>query len=130
MRDRIGNFSRRGEHKTAFARRLREQATDAERQLWTLLRARRLGGFKFRRQQPMGPYVVDFVCSTTKLVVELDGGQHSEERRVAYDEARTAFLNRIGYSVLRITNHEFFTDRDAIIERIWQMLKFLQQPSP
>ena len=83
--------------RTKFARMLRRQQTDAERKLWTYLRAGRLCGMKFRRQHPIGPYCVDFCCVEKKLVIELDGGQHNE----VVDRERTRFLKSEGYSVLR-----------------------------
>ena len=74
--------------KRDFARRLRRRSTDAERLLWRHLRRRRLADFKFRRQEPVGTYVPDFVCYESRLIVELDGGQHADDR--AYDERRDA----------------------------------------
>ncbi|HUJ03471.1 MAG TPA: DUF559 domain-containing protein, partial [Rhizomicrobium sp.] len=68
-----------------FARKLRREQTDFERKIWYALRNRRFAGFKFRRQQPMGPYVVDFVCFEEKLVIELDGGQHGMPENIQYD---------------------------------------------
>src|SRR5579864_70275 len=76
------------EHQLNFARDLRANATDAEKRLWRMVRNRRLGGFKFRRQAPMGGYVLDFYCHEGKLVVEADGGQHSEPEQAAKDLAR------------------------------------------
>jgi very-short-patch-repair endonuclease len=75
-----------------FARGLRREATDAERRLWSLLRNRQLGGFKFRRQVPIGPYIADFICFDRRLIIEADGGQHADS---AYDEARDAWLRRM-----------------------------------
>src|SRR3546814_9425019 len=79
-------------HKTEFARHLRRTMTDAEREIWHHLRNRALMGHKFRRQYPVGPYIVDFACPARRLVVELDGGQHDE----AVDAARTRYLERCG----------------------------------
>jgi very-short-patch-repair endonuclease len=96
-----------------FARKLRHNGTDAERALWFHLRDRRLGGLKFRRQHPIGPYTVDFACVEAGLVVELDGGQHLEAR--SRDAARTAFLESRGWRVIRLWNHEALTLRiDAL----------------
>ena len=83
---------------TPNARRLRREETDAERKLWSELRNRRLGGYKFTRQVPLGPYIVDFLCRPRRLVIELDGDQHAWSDT---DDIRTGFLNRNGYSVLR-----------------------------
>ena len=79
------------------ARRLRQDATDAERKLWFVLSRRQVEGAKFRRQHPFGPYILDFYCEKTRLAVEVDGGQHTAER----DQVRTAYLNGQGVSVLR-----------------------------
>jgi very-short-patch-repair endonuclease len=87
----------------ARARSLRQNSTDAEARLWSVLRARQLGGNKFVRQFPIGPFVVDFVCRETALIIEVDGGQHAENAR---DERRTAYLSSEGYSVLRFWNYE------------------------
>ncbi len=76
--------------KTSYAKQLRHTLTDAERLLWSRLRNRQFFHLKFRRQQPVGPYIADFVCMEKALIIELDGGQHGE--RIAYDARRTAFL--------------------------------------
>ncbi len=108
--------------KQAFAKHLRRNMTDAERLLWQHLRAHRLQGAKFKRQQPLGNYIVDFVCFETKLVVEVDGGQHLDN---VQDEQRDAWLRGQGFEVLRFWNNEVLTQRDAVLERILQAL-----PSP
>jgi very-short-patch-repair endonuclease len=81
-----------------LARLLRVHQTNAENLLWMLLRGRQLGNFKFRRQHPLGQYILDFYCKEAALVVELDGGQHNEEASVSYDEQRTAVLREAGHS--------------------------------
>ncbi len=78
--------------------------TGPERKLWSLLRGRRLGGLKFRRQAPIGPFIVDFFCAEKKLIVELDGASHAD--RGEYDRRRQVFLEKCGYRVLRIDNDE------------------------
>ncbi|MDZ7749829.1 MAG: DUF559 domain-containing protein [Halofilum sp. (in: g-proteobacteria)] len=103
-----------------FARTLRRNMTDAEHRLWYHLRARRFAGFRFRRQQPIGPYIVDFECFRARLVVEVDGGQHADTRD--QDAARTRYLRACGYRVLRFWNHEVLTETDAVLERLWQEL--------
>jgi adenine-specific DNA-methyltransferase len=90
--------------------------TFAERLLWARLRQRELDGFKFRRQHPIGRFIVDFVCIEARVVVEIDGGQHAERR--LRDEARTAWLNGRGYRVLRFWNNEVLQDADAVREAI------------
>jgi very-short-patch-repair endonuclease len=89
-----------------FARTLRKHPTDAEHSLWIALREFKQAGLHFRKQAPIGPYVADFACHRAKLIVELDGDQHGEDRNVAYDAKRSAFLNSLGYRVLRFANWE------------------------
>src|SRR5688572_10665129 len=96
---------------TARARRLRREDTDAKYRLWYRLGGRELGGFKFVRQIPVGPSIVDFLCRSARLVVELDGEQLAEN---AKDEERTRFLNSHGYSVLRFWNHQVLREREAV----------------
>jgi very-short-patch-repair endonuclease len=107
----------RGPDKAAVTsqRRLRRDSTDAERRIWLSLRDRRLAGFKFIRQLTIGPYIADFVCRDRKLIVELDGGQHSENKR---DQLRDAFLAREGYKVLRFWNNDVMANRDGVLESI------------
>jgi very-short-patch-repair endonuclease len=101
------------------ARALRISSTEAERRLWHKLRGRQLAGFKFRRQRPIGRYIVDFVCVEQKLVVELDGGQHAESAR---DRVRDAALAAAGYRVFRIWNSEVMETPDSELIRIAEAL--------
>ncbi|MDH4554371.1 endonuclease domain-containing protein [Pseudomonas sp. BN417] len=101
--------------KTGFAKQLRTEQTDAEQHLWQYLRAKRLQGLKFRRQKPLGPYIVDFICQGRMLVVELDGGQHLESEA---DRVRDAWLARRGFKVLRFWNHEVLQQTEAVLETI------------
>jgi very-short-patch-repair endonuclease len=93
------------------ARRLRREATHAERRLWYYLRNRRLGGFKFRQQETIGPFIADFLCVKCRLIVEADGGQHGPEK----DDARTAYLNRLGWHVLRFWNNDILQSTDEVL---------------
>ena len=110
--------TRRGLFKRDFAKHLRTNATDAERILWSLLRRRQFEGLRFRRQQPIGPYIVDFFCPSVKLIIELDGGQHGADRARSYDEDRTRFLEQRGYRVLRFWNHDVLKNRDTVLDAI------------
>ena len=112
---------------TDRARALRHSSTDAERRLWSVLRNRKLGGIKFRRQYAIGNYIADFVCLERRLVVELDGGQHADA--TAYDSARSAWLATQGFRVLRLWNTEFFEDIEHAKDTIWAALEETQ-PSP
>ena len=100
------------------ARKLRQAMTDAEQALWYHLRASRFGGFKFRRQPPVPPYVVDFVCLSQLLVVELDGSQHSPR----IDAERNRFLEHLGFRLLRFWNHEVLIQTEAVLAQIWSAL--------
>lgn len=97
--------------KTAQARILRRNATEAEKKLWLILRDRRLAGWKFRRQVPLGPYVVDFYCAKAKLIVEADGGQHADNAR---DDTRTAWLEKNDYRVKRYWNNEILANAEGV----------------
>ena len=87
--------------------------------LWALLRDRRFVGYKFRRQQPVGPFIVDFVCTEAKLIVELDGSQHADDPT---DTTRDAELTRRGFRVLRIWNNDLINNRDGVCEAIYLAL--------
>ena len=116
--------------KRKAARALRESATEHERRLWAMLRRKQMVLLRFRRQQPIGPYVVDFFCPSAKLIVELDGGQHGEARVVIYDEARTQWLEAQGYRVLRFWNWEFQQYPEAVVESIWRAIVESGTPLP
>jgi very-short-patch-repair endonuclease len=105
---------------TYRARALRRSSTPAERALWELLRNRRLEGAKFRRQQPLGPYFVDFLCEEARLVVEADGAHHFPPPE--HDVVRDAFLRAAGLTVLRLSNHDILSDPDSVLERIRALL--------
>jgi len=110
----------------ARARTLRRQSSNAENVLWQHLRARRLMGFKFRRQVVIESYIVDFVCLEVRLIIEADGGQHSEQ--VAYDARRTVRLEGMGYRVMRFWNHEVLGELQGVLEQIRAAL--IEAPSP
>ena len=102
------------------ARALRREHTDAEGLLWSRLRDRGLDGHKFRRQQPIGPYIADFACMTEKLLIELDGGGHAEQK--TKDRRREEYLRRSGYRVLRFWNTEVFENLSGVLERVREAL--------
>jgi very-short-patch-repair endonuclease len=101
---------------TNLARALRQSAPAAERRLWRMVRAHRLGGYKFRRQIPIDRYIVDFVCMDARLIVELDGPTHEE--REAEDAARTEVLQQLGYVVIRFPNDEVLWNIHAVEMRL------------
>jgi very-short-patch-repair endonuclease len=100
----------------SLAKNLRINYADAERHLWNHLRARRLDGLKFRRQQPVGRYIVDFVCFEKRIIIEVDGGQHSWEKE--RDEARDKWLSKEGFRVLRFWNNEVLKNINGVLEVI------------
>jgi very-short-patch-repair endonuclease len=112
------------------ARALRHNATDAEKLLWHRIRMWQLDGLKFRRQQPIGIYIVDFICLEKRVVVEIDGGQHTEQSD--YDTQRDRWLREQGFTVLRFWNHEVLQNLESVADKIYQTVKstpFLS-PSP
>ncbi|WP_201316129.1 DUF559 domain-containing protein [Dyella sp. EPa41] len=98
-----------------YAREWRRQGTEAEQRLWLHLRAGRLGGLKFRRQHPIPPYIADFYCEAARLIIELDGSQHGEDR----DEMRTRYLESLGLLVLRYWDNEVLQQTAVVLEAIW-----------
>src|SRR5215472_14944091 len=117
--------------RTQSSRQFRRCATPAERLLWRHLRARRLAGYCFRRQQPLGPYIVDFACLRRRLVIEVDGASHLS--RVEYDQIRTEYLKRLGYRVVRFPNYKVLAETKAVLRSIHRHLsppKSLRKPFP
>lgn len=100
------------------AKRLRDNPTEAERRLWDRLRRRQIEGFRFRRQQPIGPYIVDFYCSDARLIVEVDGGQYSADA----DRERTRWLEERGYRVIRFWNNDVIDNIDGVLQRLAELL--------
>jgi len=111
-----------------LARALRKRMTDAERLLWRHLRNRELGGWKFRRQYPVGTFIVDFICVEKNIVIEVDGGQHAENEE--QDLQRSAYLNKMGYRVLRFWNNEVLQETEAVLTAIFAILANGKQNSP
>jgi very-short-patch-repair endonuclease len=97
-----------------LAKNLRKRSTDAERLLWKYLRLKQINGLKFRRQEPIGNYIADFVCYEKNVVVEVDGGQHSEE----VDAEREAWLRLQGFEVLHFWNHDVLLNIEGVLEMI------------
>jgi very-short-patch-repair endonuclease len=105
-----------------YARQLRKEQTDAENLLWYILRGRRFCGFKFRRQYPVGGYIIDFYCHDAGLAVELDGGGHDHEEQHAYDEERTKVLEAANIRVVRFWNDDVFNSLEDVLEKIYSHL--------
>ena len=103
-----------------FTKTLRQNMTDAEQLLWRHLRAHRMDGQKFRRQQPLGPYIVDFIHFGLRLIVEADGGQHVDSD---HDATRDAWLRNQGFTLLRFWNNDILHNTDAVLESIWNAVR-------
>ena len=106
---------------TQKARELRKSPTEAELTLWKQICRRQLGGYRFRRQQPLGPYIADYVCFEKRLIIELDGGHHSD--KTAQDSERTTWLESQGFRVLRFWNSQVMGEIDAVKQVIFEALE-------
>jgi very-short-patch-repair endonuclease len=104
------------------AHQLRRNTTDAEKKLWRHLRRLELDGSHFRRQVPIGPYIADFACMAARLLIEIDGSQHAENRKKVHDEARTRWLEKEGYRVLRFWNNDITKNIDGVMEAVYVAL--------
>ena len=113
---------RRDPYYQKLAQALRRDMNDAEQRLWSRLRAHRMDGRKFRRQHPIGRYIVDFVCLDARLIIEVDGDSHGNDSRESLDAQRTAFLEKVGFRVIRFWNHQVLTDVDNVTETIFDAL--------
>ena len=120
------NYPIPSEKRTDQARKLRKDSTFPERMLWGILRNRRLSGIKFRRQFPIGSFVVDFCCVESQLIVELDGMTHAGQGEK--DDARTDFLERMGYRVVRVTNDDVLQNIEAVAEMIERAVEENEPP--
>ena len=105
-------------NKTILARNLRKNATIQERRLWNLLKNRKFYNLKFKRQQPVGEYIVDFICKEAKIIIEVDGGQHNANDNVHLDKERTNYLENLGYKVIRFWNNEIYENIEGVLLKI------------
>ena len=103
-----------------YARRPRRSSTDAERRMWSALRDRRLLRYKFRRQHPIGDFIVDFACTEYRLAIEVDGGQHGDNPT---DVRRTVWLGNQGWRVIRFWNYDILTNTNGVIETVLRALR-------
>jgi very-short-patch-repair endonuclease len=110
-------------HERLRSRELRREQSSAEKLLWGKLRARRLCGYKFVRQEPIGPYFVDFLCREHQLIVEVDGATHSTVDEIAHDQFRQRRLESEGFRVLRVTNQEVYSNLEGVCETILPTLE-------
>ncbi len=105
---------------TQKARLLRKNLTPQEQKLWNILKNKQFYGYKFLRQYPIKPYIVDFICREAKIIIEIDGGQHNQVKDIAYDKVRTDYLNKLGYKVIRFWNN----DIDMNPEGVYKVLQY------
>jgi very-short-patch-repair endonuclease len=103
---------------SSFARTLRQNPTPAEKRLWRLLYPLRTGGFHFRKQAPIGPFIADFACHAARLVIEVDGDSHGTAAGEAHDRRRDEFLRDQGYAILRFTNREVLANGEGVLQVI------------
>jgi len=102
------------------SRGLRSNMTDAERALWQRIRRGQIKSLHFYRQKPIGNYIVDFYCSKAKLILEIDGGQHYEDKNIEADRIRTEYFEGLGLKVLRFTNIDVLKNLDGVLNKIWE----------
>jgi len=114
------NMQRLPQHTKDFSRQLRSEMTDAESYLWRRLRSRQIHGLKFRRQHPVGNYILDFACIEARLAIEVDGGQHNEMQ--IHDDQRTALLEAQGWKVLRFWNNEVLQNIEGVLVEVLNAL--------
>jgi type I restriction enzyme M protein len=112
------------------ARSLREQATRAEKILWSALRNRKIGGHKFRRQQPYGPYTLDFYCAEKRVAVELDGRGHAAIQQVEHDKTRSDYLRQEDVMVIRFWNSQIRENLEGVLKKIRMVLEEAPSPQP
>jgi len=105
------------------ARTLRKNLTGQERKLWNILRKNQFQGYKFLRQYPIYPYIVDFICREKKLIIEADGGQHNQPADIEYDKKRSEFLASKGYKVIRFWNNEIDNNIEGVYQTLLKILK-------
>ena len=105
---------------TGLTQKLRKEPTESEREFWRHIRAKQLNGLRFRRQQRIGNYIVDFYCAEKKLAIELDGGQHAQSVK---DKERDAFIESKGISIVRIWNNEIAINIEGVLEYIKKLLE-------
>jgi very-short-patch-repair endonuclease len=108
--------------RTTLARNWRRKQTDAERKLWSVLRGRQFENSKFRRQEPIGKYIVDFVSLERELIIEIDGGQHNLQQEIEKDEIRTRWLEKKGFQVIRFWNTDVLLNLEGVATRIQEAM--------
>jgi len=122
----VGKMRKDEKDMREFARGLRNNMTEAESKLWSYIRGKTLDGYRFRRQHPIAPYVVDFICLSETLIIEVDGATHGDAHEIQYDAARTEFLKSQGWRIARYGNEEIYKNIDDVMDDIYAHLKGLK----
>jgi very-short-patch-repair endonuclease len=112
------------------AKSLRKNMTEEERILWSKIRNKQIGNIKFRRQEPIGNYIVDFVSFEKKLIIEIDGGQHNTSKNIEYDTKRTKYLKEMGFDIIRFWNKDIRNNIEGVITKIVEHISPSPRPSP
>ena len=110
-----------------LAKILRKNSTIQEKRLWNLIKNHKFHGLKFKRQQPIGNYIVDFICKEAKIIIEIDGGHHNETENTESDIIRTQYLEQKGYKVIRFWNNEIYENIEGVIKKLEQEINPLQE---
>lgn len=118
------------DNKYIRARILRKNLTPQERKLWNILKNKQFHNLTFRRQHPIGNYIVDFICRSQKLIIEIDGGQHNTDSNIKYDKQRTEFLKTLGFNVIRFWNNDIDKNIDGVIQQIEMHISPHLNPPP
>ena len=116
--------------KNILAKTLRKNQTPQEKTLWNLLRNHKINKLKFKRQYPIGNYIVDFICPEIQLIIEVDGGQHNETNNIEYDKNRTEYLSSRCYTIIRFWNNEIDNNIEGVYKKILNVINDLQNPLP
>jgi very-short-patch-repair endonuclease len=120
------NYLYNNQTKKNFRRELRNNSTDAERKIWSILKNKQINGLRFLRQYSVGKYILDFYCPTIRLAIEIDGGQHNEEEEINYDNGRTLYLKQNDIRVLRFWNNEVLNNIEGVWEKIMEEIEKIQ----
>src|SRR5438876_6786162 len=112
-------------HLKNYSRKLRAQMTDAGKKFWSYIRKKQIENIQFYRQRPIGSYIVDFISLTHKLIIEIDGSQHYEPINKLKDQKRDAYLNKLGFKIIRYNDNEVLTNTDGVLEHLYQEIKII-----
>jgi len=112
-------------HNLNLAKSLRKNMTQQERKLWHILRNHKFYGYEIRRQYPIGDYIVDFICRSKKIIIEIDGGQHNTDKIINYDKNRSSFLEQLGYKVVRFWNNDIDNNLEGVYDELKKIFEIM-----